>query len=786
MARKNPIQRNLKVVQPILNRRNPFTIGDKAASLSKMQKMGFRIPKTYAIGWNAFRRYKAGDEKMLDEVRNDLALMIDPEKKYAVRSSSNLEDSMQFSFAGQFESLLNVQGAESILDAIVQVWRETDSPQLKAYIAKSDLDDNEILMGVIIQEMVEPVLSGVTLTRNPVTFAGEVMIEAVAGYGDELMQKGMNAQRWTIRDGEITSGNSDNGHSALVMTLAQDAEKMKKALKMDLDIEWAYDGSAIYYLQARPISSLTSIKIYSNRISRDMLPGMIKPLVWSVNIPLVNSVWIGILESIVGPLGIAPEDLAHAFFYRTYFNMGIFGEVFKSMGMPPDALESMMGLKKDDEGKSAMRPGKEMARHIPRIVRFGAKHLTIGMQIKRDLAEIEKTLDTLDYRTFPEKDSDYLFEEIEKQKILVKKIVYYNIVAPLLMGFHNRMLKRHLEKVGMDFLNFDLMKDEIENNAYDPNHFLAELNAAYQALPNATQDALITDAESTLETIPEDDPFITAFETFIETFGHFSDSGNDFSYAPWRENMGLMMQMIANYAASKDSAEKTSIEDVKTGPLRKLAFKRAYRQARKFRLLRERVSSSYIYGYGLFRYLFLALGDKLVKRKILDTKEDIFYLEESQIRAIFANTISKEIIQKSVRYHKNKMKEQENITPPEVIYGQNEPVLNIEASSEFQGVPASAGFYSGPACVVRSANEFEKVKEGDVLIIPFSDVGWTPLFPKAGAVVSESGGMLSHCAIVAREYGIPSVVSALGIMGVKDGQVLTVDANAGVVYINEE
>ncbi|MBN2255879.1 MAG: hypothetical protein JW736_09235, partial [Deltaproteobacteria bacterium] len=417
----------------------------------------------------------------------------------------------------------------------------------------------------------------------------------------------------------------------------------------------------------------------------------------------------------------------------------------------------MMGLNKDENGKSAMRPGKEMARHLPRIIRFGIRHLSIGRKIRRDLTEIEKALEKLDYQTFPEKDADYLFGQIENQKILVKKIVYYNIVAPLLMGFHNRMLKRHLEKVGMDFLNFDLMKNHVENSAYDPNYHLAGLNSAYQALSKETQEALITDPESALKTFSADNEFLTVFQTFVENFGHFSDSGNDFSYSPWRENQQLMMQMIANYEASKDSAEKTSIEDIKTGPLRKLAFKQVYRNARKFRLLRERVSSSYIYGYGLFRYLFLALGAKLVERKILDEKEDIFYLNESQIRAIFADEVSKQTIQESIRYHKDRMKEQENITPPEVIYGENEPVLDIEASSEFQGVPASAGFYSGPACVVKSANEFNKVKQGDVLIIPFSDVGWTPLFPKAGAVVSESGGMLSHCAIVAREYGIPSV-----------------------------
>jgi len=785
MVREKPVQRTLQIIQPIGKRGKRLNVGDKAVSLVKMQKLGFLIPKTYAISWDTYKRYQAGDKTILDAIRSDLDIIIAPEKKYAVRSSSNLEDSLQFSFAGQFESLLNVQSVEKIMDAIEHVWQETESAQLQSYIQKSAIGKNEILMGVIIQEMVEPVLSGVTLTRNPVTFAGETIVEAVAGYGDALMQKGANAKRWTLRNGEITSDESDPDSTALIKQLADDALKMKKALKMDLDIEWAYDGTDIYYLQARPISSLSNIKIYSNRISRDMLPGMIKPLVWSVNIPLVNSVWLGILESIVGPLGIEPEDLAHAFFYRTYFNMGIFGEVFKSMGMPPDALESMMGLKKDEEGKSAMRPGKEMIRHIPRMLKFGIRHLSIGRKIAHDLKDVESVLNALDRHSFIEKDADTLFAQIETHKALVQKIVYYNIIAPLLLGFHNRMLKRHLERVGMNLLNFVLMKGNVENSAYDPNSHLADLNRSFSALPKEMRHDLVADPEAALGNLAKENDFAGEFEAFIDAFGHFSDSGNDFSYAPWRENPKLIMQMIANYGKSSESAEKTSLKDVRTGPVRRLLFKRVYQKARKFRVLRERVSSSYIYGYGLFRYLFLALGTKLVERKFLKKKEDIFYLDESQIRRVFSGEISKQAITDTIQHHKKMMKEQEDIIPPEIIYGDNEPILQIEASSEFTGVPASAGFYSGPACVVRSTDEFEKVKEGDVLVIPFSDVGWTPLLPKAGAVISESGGMLSHCAIVAREYGIPSVVSALGIMRVKDGETLTVDANAGIVYINK-
>jgi pyruvate,water dikinase len=640
-------------------------------------------------------------------------------------------------------------------------------------------------MAVMIQEMVSPVLSGVILTRNPVTYASEIIIEAVEGSGDLLMQKGMNAMRWVLKDGTILEeAPSSKKYAVLVKQLASDAARIKKTHNADVDVEWVFDGDQVYYVQARPISSLSSLKIYSNRISRDMLPGMIKPLVWSVNIPLVNSVWIGILESIVGPLDIQPEDLAHAFFYRTYFNMGIFGEIFKSLGMPPDSMETMMGLKNEQKEKSSMRPGKEIIIHFPRILRFGLKHLSIGRKIAKDLGKIEETLDEVDLTAIKEKSAEVIFEEIEAQKGIVKKIAYYNIVAPLLMGFHNRMLKHHLERVGMDFLEFDLMKDIPTHVEYDPNHFIEALHRQYKSLPEEIQKRLLEKPETMLKGDTNIEEFKGDLSNFIHKFGHFSDSGNDFSYSPWRENLRLIMGMIANYEQVDESEQKASITDINTGFIRKQLIKRVYKQARKFRLLRDRVSSSYIFGYGIFRYYFLTLGNRMVEKKMLETNEDIFFLDERQVRDAFDSKIPIKKIKEVVSYHKKKMRSQEKIIPPELIYGENEPILNIESSREFHGIPASAGFYSGTACVVRSTDEFGKVKKGDVLVIPFSDVGWTPLFPKAGAVVSESGGMLSHCAIVAREYGIPSIVSALGVMNIEDGQRISIDANAGIVYLD--
>jgi phosphoenolpyruvate synthase/pyruvate phosphate dikinase len=104
--------------------------------------------------------------------------------------------------------------------------------------------------------------------------------------------------------------------------------------------------------------------------------------------------------------------------------------------------------------------------------------------------------------------------------------------------------------------------------------------------------------------------------------------------------------------------------------------------------------------------------------------------------------------------------------------------------TELRGTPTSRGYYKGRARLVRSPSEFLKVQKGDVIVIPYSDVAWTPLFAKAGAVVAESGGVLSHSSIVAREYGIPAVVSVEGAMNIPDGTELSVDGYQGVVSLN--
>jgi len=193
----------------------------------------------------------------------------------------------------------------------------------------------------------------------------------------------------------------------------------------------------------------------------------------------------------------------------------------------------------------------------------------------------------------------------------------------------------------------------------------------------------------------------------------------------------------------------------------------------------------YTHGYGLFRYYFLALGEHFVKRGLIDTSEDIFYLTFSQVRDLVNGKTPAEDLRLEITRHKKDMERFENILVPTVIYGDEIPPVREPNMDVLSGIPTSIGHYTGKVKVVKGIQDFTKVNHGDVLVIPYSDVGWTPLFARAGAVVAESGGLLSHSSIVAREYNIPAVVSVEGATLMPDETTVTVDGHKGEVLIHK-
>jgi pyruvate,water dikinase len=170
---------------------------------------------------------------------------------------------------------------------------------------------------------------------------------------------------------------------------------------------------------------------------------------------------------------------------------------------------------------------------------------------------------------------------------------------------------------------------------------------------------------------------------------------------------------------------------------------------------------------------------------VIHSREDILFLDFEEVKEIAESAKREADYRQKVAGRKREIEKCLLITPPSIIYGDDALPLKSHISDKLNGTPTSRGYYSGPVTVVQGIRDFEKLEEGDVLVIPYSDVGWTPLFTKAGAVIAESGGILSHSSIVAREYNIPAVVSVSGACNLEDDTVVTVDGYRGEIIIHE-
>ncbi len=193
------------------------------------------------------------------------------------------------------------------------------------------------------------------------------------------------------------------------------------------------------------------------------------------------------------------------------------------------------------------------------------------------------------------------------------------------------------------------------------------------------------------------------------------------------------------------------------------------------------MSSAYTFGYGTLRPYFLEIGARLAERGALEEPGDVMYLAYDEIKTALTGLD----LRKLVADRKADMDRYADVEVPEIVYGDDWLPVPAHSGRHLRGTGTARGQYRGPAVAVRTLTEGDRLRPGDVLVVPHSDVAWTPLFARAGAVVAESGGMLAHSSIVARETGIPAVVSVPDACRLLDGKQVLVDGYTGDVYIEE-
>lgn len=763
-------------------------IGNKAKNLKTLKDIRkIKLPKTWAIPWDVYQRYRNKDEGVLDELETALKYQLDPSKVYAVRSSSNIEDSSFHSFAGLFKTLLNVQGYDNLINAIIEVWDAANSEIVTNYLDNLALNPEEINMGVIVQEMVPAKYSGVLFSNNPMTGTSETVIEGVPGEGTALVQDGVTPERWVARSGSwVAKPDHSQMPAQVAKNVLDEFQKIRKKIKIPIDLEWVYDGHDVYWVQMREITSLKDLNIYSNRMAKDMMPGMVHPLIYSINVSLISSVWLGILEEIVGTLTIKAEDLVKSFFYRSYFNMGAIGKVFTQIGLPSEGLEMMMGIVPNQEGRPAFTPNIKMLPLFPKLIRFAVDKWNFERRIQSDYPEFLNEIEH--FSPNPDKNTaiEDQVKEINHLREVLKRIVYLNIITPLLVSMYSRMLEQQLKKLGFSLLEFDLLEDMEGLDEYNPNIAMAELKTRYDSLVQEYQlNRENKDSALSLEDI-KGTHFENDLEQFIENFGHMSDNSNNFMAVPFRESPESILKMIHDFQDIKLGKDgRIGFDDLRLKGTRKLFTRVAYQRARKFTLYRDKISKQYVYGYGLFRPYFFRTADWMVDAGWINAREDIFYLTWDEIQELIKENNGSDLAE-IIDERKAEMEEYKDIILPDVIYGEDPPPVFSGNHKRLHGTPTSQGYYSGQVKVIKGLADFEKVQMGDVIVIPYSDVGWTPLFTRAGAVIAESGGLLSHSSIIAREYQIPAVVSVPNCMGLEDCRHVSVNGFTGEIILLDE
>jgi len=762
------------------------TIGNKAQSLRFLMKKKLLVPDTYVCRWDAYADYYEGKDHVLNRIQAELEAIVDPNSSYAVRSSANLEDSLDYSFAGQFETILDVRGVEAIVTAIQRIWSAVHTESSTSYLEKIQKKPEDLKMAVIIQKMINPVISGVVFSKNPINALDEVLVEAVKGSGTALVQTGVTPFRWVNKwGGWIEKPETDDVSLDLIQEVVDRARSIAKATGKEVDLEWVYNGEDIYWLQVRNITSIKRMNVYSSRMAKEMTPGMIKPLVWSVVVPIPSQIWADMIREVVGKIDLDVSRLAKSFHYRTYHNLSEFGKVFGKLGMPAESLEMMMGVIPPGAGKAPFKPGPRVIRLLPKILRFIQKRWTFAKKLEKNYPRLLDWARQFSLNPSEDMDEKQLLQRIDQIKQLNLEMTYYTINAILLMQIYVGILKSRLKKAGIDFQAFDLTEGMEELKIYDPAFQLENLNHNFRQLDQEKQRQIKESDFASFNKLDGIDNFQRGVNKFLEQFGHMSDTTGHFGSIPWRETPDIVLKLIVSHETPEAQKEKRmGWEDLKHSGKRGKFMKLFYRRARQFSLFREKFSSLFTYTLMLFRAYYLAIGDRLVKRGLIESREDIYFLFDKEVRTFVTGETNGSAFANLVSERKKDMDFCKDALLPEIIFGDTVPPVIQEFEDRLRGTPTSKGYYTSKVKVVRGLEDFYKLEQGDVLVIPYSDVSWTPLFARAGAVISESGGMLSHSSIIAREYNIPAVVSVKGSLQLQDGTQVTVDGFKGEVLIH--
>ena len=830
-----------------VDRTQVAVVGGKGAHLGELSQIdAIRVPPGFCVTTTAFRRLMAqapsiddlldrlsllnhGDRDAIGalsaEVRRTIEAIAIPDDvaaaitralahrgeqaAYAVRSSATAEDSPTASFAGQHDTYLNVVGHAAILEHVSRCWASLFTDQAVTYRLRNGLDHRTAQMAVVVQRMVVPYAAGVLFTADPVTSNRNVAsVEAGFGLGEALVSGLVNADVYKVRDGVVVAKTERHEQPVLtdaqVLALVELGRRIEAHFGRPQDIEWCLTDDGFAIVQSRPITTLYPIPaaddedthVYVSVGHQQMMTDPMKPLGLSLfqltALPRMyeagGRLFVDVAQRLASPAGRA----------------ALLEVIGKSDPLIGDALQTVLdrgdfiATIPDDGhggGPQAGAPPAPIDTDPAIVAELIERNQDSIAALKRDIRTKSGTALL-----------DFILQDIQELKrLLFDPLSHQAIMAGMeATWWLNEQLEAWLgEKNAADTLT----QSAPGNITSEMGLALLDVADVIRPHPGVVAFLQHVEDEDFLDELAALDgarEARDAIRSYLDTYGMRCVGEIDITRPRWSERPSTLVPVllgnIKNFAPGAGQRRfeqgRQEASDKEREVLERLrALPDGERQAAEAKAMIDRVRTFIGYRefpkYGIVRRYFvykqalLEEAERLVGAGVVRETEDIFYLTLQELADVVrTNDLDDELIARRKHAHRS----DQALTPPRVLTSEGEVVAGAYSrdgvpAGALIGLPVSGGTIEGRARVIVDMAQAD-VEPGDILVTAFTDPSWTPLFVAVAGLVTEVGGLMTHGAVIAREYGLPAVVGVQDATRlIRDGQRIRVHGTDGFVEV---
>lgn len=709
--------------------------------------------------------------------------------EFAVRSSTNIEDSKTESFAGQFNTFLNVTKQE-LNTSIIKCFKSLYNENVLEYMDKKNLNIRDLKMNVIVQKMVQSEYSGIIFTANPQGILNESVIVVGKGLGENVVLDKINTTSYYYNLNDklyYFEGKNDYLKKEIIEELINTSQKITNILGEYLDIEFGIIGDKIYILQARDITTINDLKplILDNSNIVESYPGISLPL----TVSFVKSVYSGVFEGVSRRiLKNEKELLKHTDVFknmvgsvngRIYYKISNWYTIIKFLPFSKKIIpiwQEMLGVKNKTYTqekieisfitrlRTYLNSFYELVNTPKNMKKLNEKFIRINEKFYKEFNILLNETEILN-----------LYNEIEKELLSCWDITLLNDTYTFIF---TGMLKNHLKK---KYSNYE----QISNNYISGITNIESMKPIKELISIAYKKDLIST-----------DEYEKMVKKYIEQYGDRNLEELKLESLTFRTNPELLRNKIQEYRGDLNKLRKVynninntcKEENLKEDFITKKLIKKCtlgIKNREISRLNRSRI-------FGMVRNMILRLGEIYYKQGLIESQRDIFFLTIDEIKNLANNKEPKfNIIKERKEDYKlyECLPSYTRIIFMDKEFSKHHTNVNMNSfyndKNELRGIPCSNGKAKGEALVITNANEANDIKD-KILITKMTDPGWIFLLATAKGIISEKGSLLSHTAIISRELKIPSIVGVNDLLNtIKSGDIVEMDGSTGIIYINK-